>query len=41
MLLGAITMKFGMTKHKKIFSRMVKKILIFLRILYLLLELKM
>ena len=41
MVLGAITKKFGMMKHKKMFSRIVKNFLIFFQVLLLFLELKM
>ena len=41
MVPGAISMKFGMMKHKKMFSRTVKNFLIFFQGLLLFLELKM
>ena len=41
MVLGAITIKFGMMKHKKMFSRVVKNFNFFFQVLLLFLKLKM
>ena len=41
MVLGAISMNFGVIKHKKMFSRIVGNLKIFFQVLLLFLELKM